>query len=272
MSVEKIASVLHHAPIGGTAKLLLIGIANHEGDGGAWPAIATLARYAGVNERNARKMVQRLVDLGLVETIMREGRTTLYRTMVECPANCDRSTNHRLTPVAGDTPVFTDPPVAGDPPTPVAGDRGTPVASDPRTVIEPSDEPTLNTHFKNEIFEEFISLYPRKSDRGNAWASFAKLSDAGAIAAVATLHDWLGSEEYPEPKYWPYAANWLDRGYHLQAYTPKTTETTVAERAKEIRKRNTETPVDNVAEMIECEHGKTGYCAICYHNTLKGHN
>jgi len=62
MSVEKIAAVLHHAPIGGTAKLLLIGIANHEGDGGAWPAIATLARYAGVNERNARKMMQKLVS------------------------------------------------------------------------------------------------------------------------------------------------------------------------------------------------------------------
>lgn len=120
------------------------------------------------------------------------------------------------------------------------------------------------------MFDEFMKHYPRKSDRSNAWATFSKFTAEQAVDAVHKLHDWLTSEEYPEPKYRPYAANWLDRGYHLQDYTPKTSENTLAQRAKEIRERNAQLPVDNVADVLECEHGKTGYCPTCYHNTLKG--
>jgi len=271
MSVEKIAAVLHHAPIGGTAKLLLIGIANHGGDGGAWPAMATLARYAGVNERNARKMMGKLVEAGMVELVEREGLTNLYRTLIECPAGCDRTTSHRLTPVASDPPVFSDTPVAGDPPTPVARDLP------PLSLATP--EPSVNRHINQTehtlsvktIFQTFIERYPRKSDERNAWASFGKLSLPDALKALDGLDRWMASEEYPkEARYIPYAANWIDRQYWAHEYTPKKKPQTVADRAQRIRNTNTNTHQDeHPTELIECSHGLTGFCRECYTQQAK---
>ena len=64
MSVEAISLVLNHSKAKGTAKVVLIGIANHDGDGGSWPSHETLARYAQVDERNVRDAIKKLVDLG----------------------------------------------------------------------------------------------------------------------------------------------------------------------------------------------------------------
>ena len=64
MSVETIALVLNHSKATGRAKLVLIGIANHQGDQGSWPSIATLARYANASERSVKRDIQDLVALG----------------------------------------------------------------------------------------------------------------------------------------------------------------------------------------------------------------
>jgi len=104
VSVESIAVCLHHSRATGTAKLVLIGIANHDGDGGAWPSIDTLARYANVHRRNVQKAIETLVKLREVEVVLQGGgqssiadshRPNLYRIMLECPPSCDRSRNHK---------------------------------------------------------------------------------------------------------------------------------------------------------------------------------
>ncbi len=164
MSIEKMAAVLHHAPVKGTAKLLLVGIANHEGDGGAWPSMATLARYANVTERNAIKMVRLLESAGLVEIDERLGRTNIFRTLVECPPNCDGTVNHRhVTPVASITPVATDTP--------------TPVASDTPPLSLATPEPSYNHQNNLTIdaqtkFDEFWEIYPKKTGRRAAFEEF----------------------------------------------------------------------------------------------------
>ena len=43
MSIELMSLVLHHSVAQPTHKLILLGIANHQGDGGAWPSIETLS-------------------------------------------------------------------------------------------------------------------------------------------------------------------------------------------------------------------------------------
>ena len=43
---------------------MLLGIANHQGEQGAWPSIATLARYANASERSVKRDIQELIDLG----------------------------------------------------------------------------------------------------------------------------------------------------------------------------------------------------------------
>jgi DNA-binding transcriptional MocR family regulator len=104
VSVESMTVALHHSQAAGTAKLVLIGIANHDGDGGAWPSVNTLAKYAGVSRRNVQKALERLESLGEISIVRNGGgshsladshRPNLYRVTVRCPPNCDRSTQHR---------------------------------------------------------------------------------------------------------------------------------------------------------------------------------
>ena len=106
MSVEALTVVLHHSKAKGTAKLVLLGIANHEGDGGSWPKVETLAKYANVDERSVQRSLARLVGSGELRIERRAGgnaRTpdyrlrNLYRVSVVCPPWCDRTSNHRDT-------------------------------------------------------------------------------------------------------------------------------------------------------------------------------
>jgi hypothetical protein len=64
MSIEAMNLVLNYSKATGRAKLVLLGIANHFGDNGAWPSISTLARYANASERSVKRDIQELVELG----------------------------------------------------------------------------------------------------------------------------------------------------------------------------------------------------------------
>jgi hypothetical protein len=98
------AAVLYHSKAKGTEKLVLIGIANHEGENGSFPSVATLARYANVNHRNARSALARLVEMGELEVEVHGGvgrpdrRTNLYRVMVKCPPGCSGGYKHEVSP------------------------------------------------------------------------------------------------------------------------------------------------------------------------------
>jgi hypothetical protein len=111
MSIESLAIALNHSRARGASKLVLIGIANHDGDGGAWPSVATLARYAGVHPRNVQKSIDQLINMGEIRREIQRGgtartesfnRPNLYTILLECPPECDRSRNHksRVNPLA----------------------------------------------------------------------------------------------------------------------------------------------------------------------------
>ena len=130
MSIESMAVVLHHSKSGGTDKLVLLGIANHDGDGGAWPSVATLARYANVEPRAVQAAIKRLVARGEVERERQAGgtrnmpdytRPNLYHVKVVCPPECDRSAQHRINyRVSSTTPgvVSDTPPLSATTPKP----------------------------------------------------------------------------------------------------------------------------------------------------------
>lgn len=117
MSIESVAIALHHSRARGTAKLVLIGVANHDGDGGSWPSLATLAKYSGVTVRNVQKALRELEVLGEIRTHLQAGgtgrtanyeRPNLYDFLLRCPGDCDRTSSHRTPPVASDTPRGSD--------------------------------------------------------------------------------------------------------------------------------------------------------------------
>lgn len=123
MSNEAMAIALNHSQAKGTDRLVLLGIANHDGDGGSWPSLETLRKYAGnVDERTVRRSLRSLEALGEVRvdqnggglrTTRNDRRPNLYHFLLTCPEGCDRSRNHRshdraptsARPSDGGTPV-----------------------------------------------------------------------------------------------------------------------------------------------------------------------
>jgi hypothetical protein len=143
MSVETLAIVLNHSQASGTDKLVLIGIANHDGDGGAWPSIATLMRYANVSDRTVQRAIEHLVAMGELAVEVQGGgqkdaryRTNRYRVLVRCPQDCDGSRNHRSR---GDVDVTPDNPgVTSTTPRGDAGDVSGVTPTSPEPFLEPS--------------------------------------------------------------------------------------------------------------------------------------
>lgn len=130
MSVEALAIAMHHSRASGAQLLVLLGIANHDGDGGAWPAVATLAHYARTSPRQVQRHLRALESLGEIRTDRNAGgtqttpeaqRPNRYHFRLTCPPDCDRSTAHRtrrrtLQPVLFDPVTPVTPPVTGDTP------------------------------------------------------------------------------------------------------------------------------------------------------------
>jgi len=151
MSVESLALVLHHSRAKGTDKLVLVGIANHDGDGGAWPTVATLARYANTTERSVQRSLAKLVELGEVAVHRQEGgignlhtweRPNRYDVLVACPATCDGSKNHRPRKLAkAPADLWNE----GVPPTSPGAthDRGGVTPTSPGGVTPTSPKPSL---------------------------------------------------------------------------------------------------------------------------------
>lgn len=206
MSVESITLALNHSRSVGAAKVILIGIANHDGDGGSWPSVGTLARYANVTERTVQRHINTLIELGEVERVMNDGgthrtpshmRPNLYKILLRCPKTCDGTTNHRnvsadidpLTPVSPPDASVTPPPDASVTP-PV-----TPVSP------EPSFNHPLNRPEKKEFQppspvgesdEDAIKrLMQKPAYSGPSWLphDYAQLHEKSLLAVGVTLTD-----------------------------------------------------------------------------------
>lgn len=146
MSVEQFAAALNltHPGLSGTRKLVLIGIANHASPDGtnAWPSLDTLARYAGVSRRNAKKAVVWLAHEGLIVVETNAGGTHDTEDRY-------RPNRYRLTlPPGGSRPTPHDDP-GGSPPTArgVAPDRS---GGSPPTP-EPSCEPSTTIQSESDV-------------------------------------------------------------------------------------------------------------------------
>jgi hypothetical protein len=64
MSIQVMQAVWQHSRAEGRARLVLLAIADHQGEIGAWPSIATLAKMVNGSERSVQRDIQHLQDLG----------------------------------------------------------------------------------------------------------------------------------------------------------------------------------------------------------------
>jgi len=96
VSIQSVQAALDVEGLPPGEKIVLVGLANHDGKGGCWPAIATLAKYSGVSYRHVQRLVSNLEDRGLVTVDRHAGGTAETRG--------DRRTNRYQLHLDGVTP------------------------------------------------------------------------------------------------------------------------------------------------------------------------
>jgi len=266
VSIEAMAVVLHHSKASAAGKLVLLGIANHQSDHGAWPALSTLAKYANVSERRVRQLLRELESSGELETKIQSGgrgqyKTNLYWVTVSCPPTCDKSTAHRdqggnILPSGGKYST-------------VRGEAGF-----PQTIIEPLGN-QLSSKEQDKYFEKFWELYPRKVARKKALKVFSNLSNSNKRMAVAGAERVSQDPNLPEKQFIPFPTTWLRReGWLDEPYPPrKKTEEELLQEARqkseqERERARREREARRAEEKYEppptCVHGKSiAQCIIC---------
>jgi hypothetical protein len=200
MSIEAVSLVLNNSKATGRAKLVLLGIANHLGDQGAWPSISTLARYANASERSVKRDIQELVQLGELKVELQNAptrqqyKTNLYWITIN-------------SGVTESTAGVTDWVSRGD----SLGKSGvTPVGT--QNIIRTIKEPLLKSDL--DSFETFWLLYPKKvakADALKAWKQVLKKKTADEMIALTKAYS---ESKLPDMTYIPYPASWLNKGLY----------------------------------------------------------
>jgi len=200
MSIEAVSLVLNNSRATGRAKLVLLGIANHLGDHGAWPSISTLARYANASERSVKRDIQELVELGELKVELQNAPIkTQYKTNL-----------YWITIGSGVTDSasgVTDWVSRGD----SSGKSGvTPVGT--QNIILTIKEPSLKSDL--DSFDTFWNLYPKKvakADALKAWKQVLKKKTADEMIGLTKAYS---ESKLPDMTYIPYPASWLNKGLY----------------------------------------------------------
>jgi hypothetical protein len=98
------------------AKAALHALADHaDEDWKCWPSIERIALFAGCNIKTARKAIQRLVDLGVVNRISRPGTSDLFRINSDWDPSLNRESLNRHPSLNRDLPKTALTPPKNDP-------------------------------------------------------------------------------------------------------------------------------------------------------------
>jgi hypothetical protein len=256
VSAEAVTVVLHHSKTEGTAKLVLWGIANHHSDSGAWPSIATLAKYAQVSERRVQQIIRDLARIGEIAIEEQGGlgqhqyKTNRYHILIQCPADCDGSLNHKTGVKSGA----------------VRGEIQSPSGVKP-TSPEPNKELNNNLSLVSKQFDEFWKEYPRKEGKKPAFKAFrSALSRATFEDILAGVIAYKQSDRVRRG-YIKLPASWLNEDLWEDAATI-VQATQVGDERKVKEKQFTDTFLAEMQELEKqaapapkCPHGNN--IALC---------
>jgi hypothetical protein len=76
MSIQVMNAVWRHSKSKGRARLVLLSIADHQGEIGAWPSIETLAKMVNSSPRSVQRDIQELINLGELQVDFRSAPTS----------------------------------------------------------------------------------------------------------------------------------------------------------------------------------------------------
>lgn len=280
MSIEVMTQVLKFSKATGRAKLVLLGIANHQGDEGAWPSIATLAQYANASERSVKRDIQDLIDLGELRVEINAAptggqyRTNRYWVLVG-------------SGVTDSVSGVTNQVVRGD----SSGNQGCQIGSSGVTPVGTQNIINLKRNL-NEIyaqFEQFWDTYPRKVSKKVAervWAGFSDQQRQDALAGAVRLSNDPNLPDLtyvPHPATWLRAERWNDAPYPERKLSVDELRSLELQRAAESRVKADEKRRLLLAEMAEnerralesppdkCVHGRVyAACMPCIKSGIVG--
>ena len=171
MSIQVMNAVWQHSKADGRARLVLLAIADHQGEIGAWPSIATLAKMVNSSERSVQRDIQHLQAIGELKVEVQNA-----------PTKSQYKSNLYWVILPGVTAGVTESSSG------VTDSASGVTAGGVQTLIEP----LLETHTPkpSDLFDEFWKEYPRKEGKKPAFKAFrsalsrAKFEDilAGVIA------------------------------------------------------------------------------------------
>jgi hypothetical protein len=150
MSVEAFSWALK-VPVGGNAKVVLLGLANHAHPDGteAYPALDTLAEYAHCDRSTARRNVRKLVADGWA---IEDGHGPKGQMKYRLPL--DRTADSKTPPGAEREGVASAPAGGG------TGDAKGVAPMPPEPSLEPSTEPSRSARARADKKDEVPSDFP----------------------------------------------------------------------------------------------------------------
>lgn len=218
-----------------TQRLVLVGIASHDGKGGAWPSVETLARYAGVHKRNAQRAIVGLVELGYLEVDMQEGgnrwtkpqyRTNLYR-LIGAPTPPEGSPAPPLEEPDDEPGVAPAPSlgVAPAPPEPSIEPSITTTHTLSQGTLVVATVPVAEIELRGSSFDDWWALYPRRVGKGaarTAWTKAVKRlnGDVEVLMQRTRLQVFVWAQEQREARFIPHPATWLNQERYDDDMTP----------------------------------------------------
>jgi hypothetical protein len=189
----------------GRARLVLLSIADHQGELGAWPSIETLAKMVNSSPRSVQRDIQDLIELGELVVEFRSAPTygpyKANRYFVNLPGVTNEvsevtKTASEVTDLDSEVTESASEVTAGG------------VLTLNRTLKE-----TL-TKQADESFETFWNLYPKKvakADALKAWKQVLKKKTANEMIGLTKAYS---ESKLPDMTYIPYPASWLNKGLY----------------------------------------------------------
>lgn len=196
MSVQALSAVFEHSTAKGSARLVLLSIANHVNDEGiAYAGIQTYVREGRISERAARDAVRQLESLGEIEAVgvHPQYRTTLYALRV------GQFLQGQMLPHGANGGAKSAP---------------EPKAAVGVTALSSGSSPTgprSAQRFSDAEFEAFWAAYPIRKGKAAAKRAFGKaLKKAGSLDVLVEGARRYAADPNRDPLATKYAQGWLN--------------------------------------------------------------
>lgn len=243
MSIQVMNAVWEHSKADGRARLVLLAIADHQGEIGAWPSIQRLAKMVNASVRSVQRDIAYLQKIGELKVEVQNA-----------PTNNQYKSNLYWVTVGG---VSDSDSGVTNAPSGVTDLASGVTAGGVQTLIEPLLKTNISSN-ENELFTEFWNAYPKKVDKAKAFRAFrsalnrAKFEDilAGVLA--------YRNDPKRNPDFTKYPASWLNADAWENAAQPQFEVNARSEREKAASKEFLEEQkrqAEQAAPPPSCPHG-----------------